>query len=355
MNQFEVNQKALDEFRVADVPKRALEDGEIRVAIDFFSFTANNMTYAAAGDMLGYWQFFPASGDDGFGIIPVWGFADVIESRTEGVDVGERFYGYFPPANELVMQPVNVEKRTLFDGAAHRQSLPPLYNRYMRVPAGGDSQMERYQALLGPLYNTGYCLWDQLHENSYYQAEQILVLSASSKTSIGMALALADDEASPKTIGITSPGNAEFVRSLGYYDEVATYDAIESIAQVPTAVVDMAGNASTAAALTAHLGDGLQRYISVGLTHWDQADTSLGGDDERKEWFFAPTYMLERAKAMAPGEFPRLAQNFVVQAATKSASWLQLQEVTGVSALSERYADICAGRMNPAEGLICKL
>ena len=355
MNQFEVNRQQLDAYRVSDHEASALAEGEVRVAIDFFAFTANNMTYAAAGDMLGYWQFFPVPGDDGYGVIPVWGFANVVESRSEGVAVGERLYGYFPPASELVMLPVNVEDRSLFDGAAHRQSLPPLYNRYQRVRVGGDPTAERLQALLGPLYNTGYCLWDQLKENSYYGAEQILILSASSKTSIGLAIALDNDEAAPKVIGMTSGGNADFVTNLGYYDETATYDGVNDLNAVPTTIVDMAGNAATATAITEHLGDNLKRYISVGLTHWDQAQAGLGGDDERKEFFFAPTYMLERAKELAPGEFPRRAQSFVMEAAAKSGSWLKLDEVSGVTALSERYADICAGRMNPTEGLICKL
>ncbi len=355
MKQFEVNRQDFNNYRVADRATAELAEGEVRVAIDFFAFTANNMTYAAAGDMLGYWQFFPVPDADGFGVIPVWGFADVTESRAPDIAVGERLYGYFPPANELVLLPVNVADRTLFDGTEHRQSLPPLYNRYQRVRTGGDASVERLQALLGPLYNTSYCLWDQLRENEYYGAEQILLLSASSKTSIGLALALADDDDAPKVIGLTSEGNREFVAGLGPYGDAVPYDAVDSLAQVPTAIVDMAGNGKTARALDDHLGDHLRRYISVGLTHWDQAEAGLGGDNERKEFFFAPKYMLERSEALEPGEFVRRAQSFVAKAAASSGSWLRLEEVQGVSELNERFADICAGKMDPSEGLICKL
>ena len=45
--------------------------------------TANNVTYAASGDMFGYWQFYP-TGDDPWGKVTVWGIGEVIESWVEG-------------------------------------------------------------------------------------------------------------------------------------------------------------------------------------------------------------------------------------------------------------------------------
>ena len=355
MGRFEVSKAGFEEHRVVPVAKRELLDGEVRLAIDFFAFTANNMTYAVAGDMLNYWQFFPVQDDPDFGVIPVWGFADVVESRSDDLAVGERLYGYFPPADELIIQPVNASKGHIFDGSAHRQSLSPLYNRYVRVPPGGNRDAERLQALLWPLYMTGYCIWDQLVENDWYGATQVVVLSASSKTSLGLAQAIADGGPAPKVVGVTSASNAGFVRETGLYDEVISYDDVASIAAVPTTVVDMAGNRATADALRAALGDQLQYFISVGLTHWDKGGDGPGSQQPGHEFFFAPTYMLERAKAMEPGEFARLTQSFVLEAAVKSAAWLTVTEVQGVEALAERYPAIRAGNMNPAEGLIIKV
>lgn len=37
------------------------------------------------------------------GLIPVWGFADVIESTHSGIQVGERVYGYFAPTRYLLL------------------------------------------------------------------------------------------------------------------------------------------------------------------------------------------------------------------------------------------------------------
>ena len=68
--------------------------------MDSFALTANNVTYAASGDVLKYWRFFPV--DDAWGLTPVWGFGTVTESRAEGVVEGERVYGFLPMASALV-------------------------------------------------------------------------------------------------------------------------------------------------------------------------------------------------------------------------------------------------------------
>jgi len=356
MQRFEVNRQAFDEWRGAEQATTALAEGEVRVAIDFFAFTANNLTYAVAGDFLGYWNFFPVVPDDGYGVIPVWGFADVVESRCNEVMVGERLYGYFQPSGELVIAPTNVSAGSLIDGTAHRRSLPPLYNQYQRIAKGqGEGLAGRLQALLGPLYMTGYAIADQLAVNQYYGAEQVAVVSASSKTSIGLAEALAEDHQSPRVVGLTSSQNVTFVEGLGIYDRVVAYDAIDSLSVLATVVVDMAGNGETAQRLRRHFTGLLNYYMSVGLTHWDKAAVSAGAPQEPHEMFFAPTYMVERTKALAPGEFNRRLQAFLERSSAKAATWLVLNEVDSVEALGVRYTDICAGIMNPSEGIICKL
>ena len=81
--------------------------------VDRFALTANNITYAVLGDQLKYWQLFPAP--DGFGIVPVGGFGDVIASRHPGIAEGERLFGYFPMASHLVIAADAVHPRGLRD------------------------------------------------------------------------------------------------------------------------------------------------------------------------------------------------------------------------------------------------
>ena len=54
----------------------ALPPDALLVKVTRFAFTANNITYAVIGEQLKYWHLFPAP--DGYGIIPVWGFGEVL-------------------------------------------------------------------------------------------------------------------------------------------------------------------------------------------------------------------------------------------------------------------------------------
>lgn len=103
-------------------------DGEILFHLDRFAFTANNITYAVAGDMMSYWKFFPAT--DGWGRIPVWGFGEVIASRHANIEVGARYYGYFPMSTHLAVKPNRVSDQGFSDGAEHRKDLHAIYNQY---------------------------------------------------------------------------------------------------------------------------------------------------------------------------------------------------------------------------------
>ncbi|MFK7830308.1 MAG: DUF2855 family protein [Congregibacter sp.] len=358
-SRFEVQRHGFENYRLVESESRDLRPGEVRLKVDFFAFTANNLTYAAAGDALGYWHFFPAlpEPDTSWGVIPVWGFADVAETRLAELPVGERLYGYFPPGDDLIIEPAKLNPGSLFDASEHRSRLPPLYNRYQRVPAktAANHQQEVAQALFGPLYNTSFCLFDQLKKNDWYGAEQVLIISASSKTSMGLAYGLAAHDNAPAVVGLTSARNVDFVAGLGIYDQTVAYADVASIAQKPTVIVDMAGNSALAKALQTQMGDQLRYFIGVGLTHWDQNDNGLASKSDRMEMFFAPSYILERSGELSRGEFATQAQAYVASAAAASLSWLELSTFAGLEAFAEVYPAVCAGTVLPQQGLICQL
>ena len=91
-------------------------EGEVVLALDRFSLTTNNITYAAYGDAIGYWKMFPTGRED-HGLMPVWGFADVAASRAAGIEVGARVFGYFPMADRLVVQAEKISKGGFADAA----------------------------------------------------------------------------------------------------------------------------------------------------------------------------------------------------------------------------------------------
>jgi hypothetical protein len=83
-----------------------MQGGEVLVKVDSFAFTANNITYAELGERLHYWDFYPAP--EGWGNIPVWGFAEVAESRHGAIGRGERLFGYWPMGSHAVLRPERV-------------------------------------------------------------------------------------------------------------------------------------------------------------------------------------------------------------------------------------------------------
>ena len=246
----------------------ALPDDALLIKIDRFALTANNITYAILGDQLKYWQLFPAP--ENFGSIPVWGFGEVIASRHPSVVIGERLFGYFPMATHLVIEAAQVSKRGLRDAAAHRQEVAPVYNAYARVsgdPAFAGRQGD-YQALLRPLFMLSFLVDDFLAENEFYGARSVMLSSASSKTAFGLAHLLHTLRKPIRVIGLTSADNSDFVRSLGCYDEVVTYDQVASLPpDQPVAFVDMAGNSALRAKLHRHFGEGMKYSGRIGLTH----------------------------------------------------------------------------------------
>src|SRR5262245_56709174 len=124
VNLLQTDKSQLGRTRVVSHPLRPLAQGEALLEIDQLAVTANNVTYAAFGDVpsLRYWSFFP-TGDAAWGHMPAWGFANVVSSTVEGLEVGERFYGFWPIGSHLVVQPVRVSERGFYDGASHRLQL----------------------------------------------------------------------------------------------------------------------------------------------------------------------------------------------------------------------------------------
>ena len=108
MTQLQTLKTDLNQTRIVSRNSDEINDDEILLKIERFSFTANNVTYGVAGDTIGYWQFFPAidDPDNSWGCIPVWGFAEVVTSKNEVIEKGERVFGYFPPANFLIVKPI---------------------------------------------------------------------------------------------------------------------------------------------------------------------------------------------------------------------------------------------------------
>jgi hypothetical protein len=353
----EVRKDDLSKTRIVQRDAPPLTDGEASIAIERFGLTANNITYGVVGEAIGYWQFFPAS-EAGWGNIPVWGIGEVAASEHPEVKKGERLYGYFPMASQLVIRPGRLKAERLVDESAHRAKLPPVYNSYARLAAepGYDRSLDDLRVVLFPLYATSYCLYDFLVDNQWFGASQVIVVSASSKTAIGLAYALHDDVKAPASVGLTSPGNASSVKKLGLYDSVATYDGIKSLdASQPSVIVDMSGAGSVLSALAAHLGENMRYCSNVGVTHHDASRVrpdTMGG---RSAFFFAPSHIKKRSDEWGPGELEKRVGAFFRDAALRSRDWLRIERIEGAQALERIFHELRLGKVGPERGLVASL
>ena len=356
MKQFEIRKYDLSTYRVNDEPTPSIQDGQILAEVERFAFTANNISYAVVGDKLGYWQFFPV--EDDWGVIPVWGFARVAESRHADIQVGERLYGYWPMGTQVVMQPGKVRPDQLQETLAHRAELAAVYNNYARTSGEShyDSSMDDERMLLMPLYATSYCLYDFLVANEFFGATQIIVPSASSKTAIGLAYALQDDPDAPSCVGITSAPSVERVANLGLYDKVLAYDDIAAIDRDQAAViVDMSGNGSVLSQLHRLLGENMRYTSNVGLTHYDAGEMGPDFIKERSSMFFAPGHIKDRSKQWGPGEFQKKAYAFWHSAAIRSRDWLSIETHRGVDEIAEVYERVRDGKVAADTGIVVVL
>ena len=338
----------------------APEIGEVLLRIDHFAFTANNVTYAMFGEAMHYWQFFPATDPD-WGVIPVWGFATVVTSAVEGIKVGERFYGYLPTATHLIVQPDCVNAGGFADGADHRANLPAVYNQYLRCSSdpGYHPQREAEQMILRPLFFTSFLIDDFLEDNAFFGAERLILSSASSKTAYGTAFCLSQRK-NIEIIGLTSAKNLDFVRNLGCYHQVLTYDEISALSPTISSVyVDFSGNVDVRRVLHTHMNDSLKYSASIGGTDWQHLGKVGELPGPRPTLFFAPSQIKKRSSewgsAVLMGKLAAAWQLFMVPVTRPDQPWLRVVHAKGFEASLAAMTEVISGNAKPEEGHVLSL
>ncbi|MBI5255147.1 MAG: DUF2855 family protein [Burkholderiales bacterium] len=331
-----------------------LAEGSVRVRVERFALTANNITYAAFGEAMNYWSFYP-TGEAGWGLVPVWGFGTVVESRHAEVPAGLRLYGYWPMASHAVLQPVRVGAEGFMDGAAHRAALNPVYNTLLRCDADPfyTPDTEDLQALLRPLFLTSWLIDDFLADNAFFGADTLLLSSASSKTAYGTAFQLAT-RAGLKVVGLTSASNRGFCEALGCYQQVLAYDELEALAADTSMVyVDFAGNAALRQAVHTRFAN-LRFSSAIGGTHLSALGGARALPGPRATLFFAPAQVQKRSREWgAAGLRERMLAGwraFTERVARPADPWMTVEQHRGEAAVQQAYAEMAAGRVQPRAG-----
>jgi hypothetical protein len=344
--------------KIVDAELKPLREGQIRVALDKYGLTANNVSYAVSGDMIGYWKYYPVDSGDGvnWGKVPVWGLADVVESRSDDIAVGERVYGFFPMQTDLVMTPGQISETRFVDVTDHRRDLAELYNIYNRTQAepARFRQLENERCLLFPLFTTGYVLADYLSDNDYFGAEQIIIGSVSSKTAFSMAAFLkSETDYDGQIVGLTSLGNRDFVENLDDCDLVVTYGNEEQIDRSLRSVyVDMSGNHALRATIHNHLEAKMVRSISVGATHWDAQRSGGNLPGAKPEFFFAPAHIGKREAEWGAAVLFQKAYAAGAQLAEKTSAALTVEFIQGPDAARNVWIDMLDNKVSPKRGMM---
>lgn len=352
MPEFLVRREDLRQTRIEESAPAELEDGQALLRVDRFGLTANNVTYAVFGDSMSYWDFFPA--EDGWGRMPVWGFADVEASAHPDLAEGGRVYGYLPPSTHLVVTPGGADERGFVDAALHRAPLPSAYQRYLLSDTDPFYVVERedLQMLLRPLFFTSFLLADDLADGGLAGGRTAVISSASAKTAIGTAFLIAEQaDNDVEVIGLTSARNVEFVEGLDIYDRVVPYEELDSIEAESAAYVDVSGDGEIRASVHRHFGDELKASIAVGATRWEELDSGSGErPGPAPRFFFAPNRVKKRGADWGrTGLEDRVAEAwhpFVEW----TAGWLEVVRDDGGEAVERVYLDLLENRVGPSLG-----
>ena len=342
---------------ISDIPE--LEEDQLLLKIEGFALTANNISYAATGDMVGYWNFFPAE-DSHNGIVPVWGYAQIIQSAHLEFEVGMRFYGYFPMGSHLIVSPAEGDVSAGFmDSAEHRAPMAPIYNYYRKLSDSVHDDMVALRAIVQPLFMTSFLIEHKFRSEDWFGADTIIITSASSKTAMGLAYMVKNDSPDVRRIGITSAANIEFTMDTGLYDQVMSYDDSFTDhgldAEEQSVSVDFAGDTEFLSQIHDHLGDNLKFSSLIGMTHVGKSGPrdEIGG--VKPVFFFAPAAAQEFINDLGQAEFDRQAGRALYGFMDFISGQIDVRLIEGPQAVQQAYEMLFHGNVSARETLYAQI
>lgn len=344
---FEINRGDLEQTRLIKRDAGELAENSVRVRLERFALTANNITYAEFGDELQYWSFFPT--EDGWGRMPVWGFATIIESNHAEISIGSRYFGFWPVSETVDLLP-QTNNQGFFDVSPHRRNLPAIYNSYLRSGDAATRDADSMEATFRPLFMTSYLISQQIRDE-HGSAIDALIASASSKTALGTAFCL--QRAGLHCAGLSSPSRLSGLSSMGLYGKLASYQCISEIENTkPTVFVDIAGNTNIRAAVHNHLRDALVQSFVVGASHNQRGRSGESLPGPKPTMFFAPsayeTVIARDGAADFHRQFGRAWSEFTAFA----GDWLQPEYCENAAGFADGYHRVRAGEISTESVLI---
>lgn len=279
-----ISKQQIREIEVATI--KPLDAGSIRTQTVLIGLSANNVSYAAMGRVLKWWDAYPipttdSTAADEYGLVPGWGFAKVVESTIEDLPKGQLMWGYWPFHNAPVdlqlerhdyAEPVGEYTGFWWATSSHRKGLMNLYNRYFPVKG----TMQRPQRELDimawranlAVWESGFLLSDfvfasaarraadgQVHPfgagkpwtaaEADPSASAVVVFGASSRTGLTFVSFMRQRQRKDgfaRLVGVASSQSLGKLGHSGLYDSMVSYDLFSDRAALSSFASGLSAN-----------------------------------------------------------------------------------------------------------------
>ena len=151
-----------------DEPLPPLGPWSVRVKIDLVAITSNNLSYARNGTLLHWWELYPVpssapapfNNNEEWGIVPAWGYGQVIESNITAIEVGSSLFGFWPTSSYPIDLKLEVWQAPghWSEVSEHRRQNMTVYNRYIQVKGQPSDQDRGILAGVQTVWQCAYLL-----------------------------------------------------------------------------------------------------------------------------------------------------------------------------------------------------
>jgi hypothetical protein len=142
-----------------------LSPNSVRMRTTLFALSANNLTYARIGHLVGWWGIHPLSQStpapfndpSKYGRIMCWGSGQVVESTSPLLKAGQTLFGIFPIGTLPVDKEIAADAApgVFLETTALRRDVLQVYNRYF-LYQGDDEESRAWDAVMRGHFETSY-------------------------------------------------------------------------------------------------------------------------------------------------------------------------------------------------------
>lgn len=210
--------------------------------------------------MRNWWETFPLpngiqapyNDQDAYGIVPAWGYGEVLESKVSGLEAGMLLWGYWPTSNlpvDLKFRPADIEGHWI-EISEHRKNVMNYYHRYWlyrdgeaRLDSLSGQEIQEMALNSAVLHEAGYSISNAIfgpahvhplgigewtEEDADLRSAVVISLSASGKTARAFNHTVASQRAKGSGplgfLAITGQRNQSLAPKATFPTNVVTYE-----------------------------------------------------------------------------------------------------------------------------------